>query len=38
VLVTVKDLTVGADIDFAERGERELNGVPGSWRLFSVER
>ena len=34
---TVKDLTVGADLEFAERGEHELKGVPGSWRLFVVE-
>lgn len=34
---TVKDLVVGSGIDFAERGEHELRGVPGQWRLFSVE-
>jgi len=33
---TVKDLTVGADLDFDERGEHELKGVPGNWRLFAV--
>jgi class 3 adenylate cyclase/pimeloyl-ACP methyl ester carboxylesterase len=33
---TVKDLTVGADLAFAERGEHYLKGVPGSWRLFAV--
>ena len=33
---TVKDLVVGSGIEFAERGERELKGVPGSWRLFAV--
>jgi class 3 adenylate cyclase/pimeloyl-ACP methyl ester carboxylesterase len=34
---TVKDLVVGSGIDFEDRGERELKGVPGSWRLFAVE-
>jgi len=34
---TVKDLVVGSGIEFAERGEHELKGVPGEWRLFAVE-
>ena len=33
---TVKDLVVGSGIEFEDRGERELKGVPGSWRLWSV--
>jgi class 3 adenylate cyclase/alpha-beta hydrolase superfamily lysophospholipase len=33
---TVKDLVVGSGISFEERGERELRGVPGSWRLWAV--
>jgi len=33
---TVKDLTVGSDIDFEERGSRQLKGVPGEWELFAV--
>ncbi|MBV8953563.1 MAG: adenylate/guanylate cyclase domain-containing protein [Solirubrobacterales bacterium] len=33
---TVKDLVVGSGIRFADRGERELKGVPGTWRLWSV--
>jgi class 3 adenylate cyclase len=33
---TVKDLVVGSGIEFTERGERELKGVPGLWRLFAV--
>jgi len=33
---TVKDLVVGSGIDFDDRGERELEGIPGTWRLFSV--
>jgi class 3 adenylate cyclase len=34
---TVKDLVVGSDIGFDDRGEHELKGVPGAWRLFAVE-
>jgi class 3 adenylate cyclase/pimeloyl-ACP methyl ester carboxylesterase len=34
---TVKDLVVGSGIKFADRGEHELKGVPGSWKLFAVE-
>jgi class 3 adenylate cyclase/pimeloyl-ACP methyl ester carboxylesterase len=34
---TVKDLVAGSGIGFEDRGERELRGVPGSWRLFAVE-
>jgi class 3 adenylate cyclase len=33
---TVKDLVVGSGIDFEDRGEHELRGVPGDWRLFAV--
>jgi class 3 adenylate cyclase len=33
---TVKDLVVGSGIEFDDRGERELRGVPGSWRLWAV--
>ena len=33
---TVRDLVVGSGIEFADRGEEELKGVPGSWRIFSV--
>jgi class 3 adenylate cyclase len=33
---TVKDLVVGSGIEFEDRGERELKGVPGSWKLFTV--
>jgi class 3 adenylate cyclase len=34
---TVKDLVVGSGIDFADRGEHDLKGVPGDWRVYSVE-
>jgi class 3 adenylate cyclase len=33
---TVKDLVAGSGIDFADRGEHELKGVPGTWRLHAV--
>ena len=33
---TVKDLVAGAGVAFEERGEQELKGVPGSWRLYEV--
>jgi len=34
---TVKDLVAGSGLKFGERGAAELKGVPGEWRLFSVE-
>lgn len=33
---TVKDLVVGSGISFDDRGEHELRGVPGEWRLWAV--
>jgi class 3 adenylate cyclase len=33
---TVKDLVVGSGIEFEDRGEQELRGVPGEWRLWAV--
>jgi class 3 adenylate cyclase/pimeloyl-ACP methyl ester carboxylesterase len=33
---TVTDLVAGAGLDFVERGEHELKGVPGAWRLYAV--
>ena len=35
---TVKDLVAGSGLEFTERGERTLKGVPGNWMLFSVQR
>jgi class 3 adenylate cyclase len=34
---TVKDLLAGTDLAFEDRGEHELKGVPGAWRLFAAE-
>jgi class 3 adenylate cyclase len=33
---TVRDLVAGSDLAFEERGEHELDGVPGAWRLYAV--
>lgn len=35
---TVIDLIVGSGIEFADRGEHELKGVPGSWHLYALAR
>ena len=34
---TVRDLVVGSGLEFADRGEHELKGVPGFWKLFAVQ-
>jgi class 3 adenylate cyclase len=34
---TVTDLVVGSGIEFEDRGERELKGVPRKWHLFGVK-
>jgi class 3 adenylate cyclase len=33
---TVVDLVAGSGIPFGDRGEHELKGIPGAWRLFAV--
>ena len=33
---TVRDLVAGAGLEFRERGETELRGVPGTWRLYEA--
>jgi len=33
---TVVDLVVGSGLQFSDRGEHELKGVPGAWRLRAV--
>ncbi len=33
---TVKDLTAGADLAFADRGVHELRGVPDEWQVYAV--
>jgi class 3 adenylate cyclase len=34
---TVVDLVAGSGLEFDDRGEHELKGVPGTWRLFAVK-
>jgi class 3 adenylate cyclase len=33
---TVTDLVAGSGIQFDDRGEHQLKGVLGTWRLFAV--
>jgi class 3 adenylate cyclase len=35
---TVRDLVAGSGLAFEDRGESQLKGVPGGWRLFAVAR
>jgi class 3 adenylate cyclase len=34
---TVTDLVAGSGLDFEDRGQHELKGVPGSWQLYAVQ-
>jgi class 3 adenylate cyclase len=34
---TIKDLVAGTGLWFEDRGAHELKGVPGEWRLFTLE-
>jgi class 3 adenylate cyclase len=34
---TVVDIVAGSGIEFEDRGEHELKGVPGFWKLFAVQ-
>jgi class 3 adenylate cyclase len=33
---TVRDLVAGSGLRFEELGERELRGVPGTWKLYAA--
>lgn len=33
---TVKELVLGSGLEFDDRGEHSLKGVPGEWRLYAV--
>ena len=33
---TVRDLVVGSDIAFQDRGNHTLKGIQGAWQLFAV--
>jgi class 3 adenylate cyclase len=35
---TVRDLVVGSGLQFEDRGEHELKGVPDPWHLYALER
>jgi class 3 adenylate cyclase len=35
---TVRDIVTGSRHRFADRGEHNLKGVPGQWRLCALER
>jgi hypothetical protein len=32
----VRDLVAGSGVELADRGEHELKGVPGLWRVFAA--
>ena len=34
----VRDISAGSGIAFSDRGDHELRGVPGTWRVCAVER
>jgi DNA-binding SARP family transcriptional activator/class 3 adenylate cyclase/alpha-beta hydrolase superfamily lysophospholipase len=34
---TVTDLVIGSHLHFTDRGDHELEGVPGTWQLFAVQ-
>jgi class 3 adenylate cyclase len=36
VSAAVPMLVAGSGIEFDDRGEHELKGVPGTWQLFAV--
>lgn len=33
---TVKELVIGSGMQFADRGEHQLKGVPGTWRIYAL--
>jgi hypothetical protein len=35
-LSIVKELTAGSGLTFADTGEHDLKGVPGTWHLYRV--
>jgi class 3 adenylate cyclase len=35
---TVREIVTGSRRSFAERGDYELKGVPGRWRIYALER
>lgn len=37
VTSTVRDLLLGSDVKFEDRGRRQLKGIEGEWQLFAVK-
>jgi class 3 adenylate cyclase len=35
---SVRDISAGSGVSFVDLGERDLRGVPGSWRVYAVDR
>ena len=35
---SVRDIVAGSGLSFADRGEHTLKGVPGTWRVYALER
>jgi class 3 adenylate cyclase len=35
---TVKELVAGSGLAFEDRGQHQLRGIPGEWRLYAVKR
>lgn len=33
---TVRDLVIGSELSFSDRGEHELKGIPGRWSLYAA--
>jgi len=33
---TVRDLVAGSGLEFEDRGQTALKGIPGEWRLFAL--
>ena len=34
---TVRDLVIGSELRFSERGEHELKGIPDRWALYALD-
>jgi pimeloyl-ACP methyl ester carboxylesterase/class 3 adenylate cyclase len=34
---TVTDLVAGSGLEFADRGEHDLKGLPGTWQIYAVD-
>jgi class 3 adenylate cyclase len=35
---TVRDLVIGSELRFSERGDHELKGIPDRWQLYALDR